>query len=285
MDYRTVYMSYHLKHLIEDLLEGLPDSGGLCILRSRGRIASGPAWRITRRLENFLLYVYLSGRGEFRCGETEVRLQGPSALLLAEGLSCTVASDPAQPLVFHPIHFRVTSREQRNEPSPARTQPWQILETAGSLNLIAHLETLAALRRGGRPAGQRAANAILHAILEQLAAPLQSPEGKKPPIEPGMLEVRAFMDRHPEQRLPLSELAGNAGMSRSGFCQRFKEMTGMSPGQYAIRQRCQYAAGLIREEGFRVAEAAAATGYADSFTFSKQFRAVMGYPPSAAGRS
>ncbi|MCC5844316.1 MAG: helix-turn-helix transcriptional regulator [Verrucomicrobia bacterium] len=277
-------MSNHPKFLIEDLLEGLPEAGGLCLHLYRGRLSPGPAWRITRTMETCILYIILGGRGQFRCGETELPIQAPSALLLARGLSYSLASDPSRPLVFHPIHFKVTSRENQEVPNSSRAQPWQILDTAGAPDLIGLLETLGTLWRSGRPAGQQAAAALLHALLEQLAAPLLRPKGNKPPPHPGILEVCAFIDRHPGHRLPLTELARKAGMSRSGFCQRFKEMTGLSPGQYAIRQRCHYAAGLIREEGFRVAEAAAATGYADSFTFSKQFRAVMGYPPSAAGR-
>ena len=273
-------MSYRPHTLLRSLLEGLPAKGWLQVCLYKGRLAPGRDWDLTRRLENHILYLFTGGRGRFRCGDADVDVRAPSALLLVKGATYTLCSHPRSPLVFYPVHFLRLRRNGKESPPPAKTPMWQILDTPRPSGLISTLENMRALWRSGGPTGREGTAAGLHALLAQLAAPLQAGKRSLSKEQLRIQQVCEFIDSHPEHRPPLSELARMAGMGRSSFSQHFKDMTGMSPLRYAIRQRCRHAAGLMRDEGFRVGEAAAATGYADAFSFSKQFRAVMGYPPS-----
>jgi len=266
--------------LIQALLEGLPAEGWLEIRLYRGRLAPGPNWRLTRRMKNHILYLIADGRGRFRCGDTELDVQAPSALLLAKGAAYTLGSDRRAPLIFYPVHFLRLRRGGKESPLPSGTPAWQVMDAALPPGLISALESMHTLWCSGAPTAREGAAAGLHSLLAQLAAPLHVAGPSLSRKQLRIQQVCAFIDRDPGRRLPLSELARMAGMSRSSFSQHFKELTGLSPLRYAIRQRCRHAVGLMRDEGFRVGEAAAATGYADAFSFSKQFRAVMGYPPS-----
>ncbi|OGV83669.1 MAG: hypothetical protein A3K19_25175 [Lentisphaerae bacterium RIFOXYB12_FULL_65_16] len=84
-----------------------------------------------------------------------------------------------------------------------------------------------------------------------------------------------------EERSVLPALAGSFGMSYERFRKVFRERVGVAPGAYRIRRRVERACQLLREEHLSVKEAAFALGYADIYSFSRQFRQVMGTPPGA----
>lgn len=77
----------------------------------------------------------------------------------------------------------------------------------------------------------------------------------------------------------IAELARHCAMSESSFAHRFKLATGMSPIEWFRRERLRLARQLLLA-GQSVKEAAAATGFADPFHFSRTFRNSEGLPPA-----
>ena len=86
----------------------------------------------------------------------------------------------------------------------------------------------------------------------------------------GMLEENWLM--------PLEKIAGRCGMKYNTFRKRFTETYGISPGQYRIRQRVEEGCRLLAD-GISVGKTAVLLGYADVYSFTHQFTAVMGMPP------
>jgi len=86
--------------------------------------------------------------------------------------------------------------------------------------------------------------------------------------------ARGRLDRHPS----LDELAAVAGMSRSQFSRRFKDLAGISPHQWVMGTRIQQAQRLL-SEGAMLAEVAHDTGFADQAHFSRCFRHATGLSP------
>lgn len=89
--------------------------------------------------------------------------------------------------------------------------------------------------------------------------------------------VRAHLGRP----LPVSELAGVAGMSRAHFSRVFAAATGLPPAEYVLRRRLEGAARLL-VQGTRlpVKEIAVLTGFADPNYFAKAFRRLYGISPT-----
>jgi AraC-like DNA-binding protein len=254
------------------MLSPLSVSGAHTIRLFRGCLSPGPNWQIQRTLENHLLYVFTGGRLHLECGDQHLRIQAPAALILKQGTPYLLTADPEAPPTFYPIHFHTAE--------PAEDTPhWLHIPSIPLREMLPTLETMLTLWRLDTPPSRGGAAAGLRMLLAQLVS---MPEGRPatPTPEQKIRQVCAQILRHPERRLSLADMAAMAGMSRSGFSDHFKQHTGLSPMRYAIRERCRYAAGLIRDEGFRVNEAAVATGYPDAFSFSKQFRQVMGTAPS-----
>lgn len=82
----------------------------------------------------------------------------------------------------------------------------------------------------------------------------------------------------PGRHWTLGMLAGEAGLSRSVFAQRFREKTGETPLGYLARWRMTVAAEALME-GATVAQAADIVGYRSETAFGTAFRRVTGLSP------
>ncbi|MGH8012649.1 MAG: AraC family transcriptional regulator [Candidatus Binataceae bacterium] len=82
-----------------------------------------------------------------------------------------------------------------------------------------------------------------------------------------------------EQPWTVGELASVAGMSRSAFALRFKEIVGETPLDYLTRWRVYRAAVLLREGDGKVTEIANAVGYDSDGSFNKTFKRIIGVTP------
>ena len=75
-------------------------------------------------------------------------------------------------------------------------------------------------------------------------------------------------------------MCSETGLSRSQLNRWFNTLTGMSPNRYVIHQRVGKAVQLIGLTDRSLEEIALMLGYRDVYFFSRQFKKVMGYPPS-----
>jgi AraC-like DNA-binding protein len=88
----------------------------------------------------------------------------------------------------------------------------------------------------------------------------------------------------PAHRWTLQTLAEQAGMSRSGFALKFKELVGETPMEYVTRWRMLLAGDRLAAAGDPVSVVARTLGYASESSFSTAFKRVMGHPPRQHGR-
>ncbi len=83
----------------------------------------------------------------------------------------------------------------------------------------------------------------------------------------------------------LCELAEIAGLSRSSFAERFKELVGESPMRYLFRWRMLAAREQLQEGSLSTAAVASRVGYSSEFAFAKAFKRFFGKGPGAMRRS
>lgn len=82
-----------------------------------------------------------------------------------------------------------------------------------------------------------------------------------------------------DKSLSIEELAGELGMSLSGFHAHFKAVTAMSPLQYQKHLRLQEARRLMVSESLDAAEAGFKVGYEDASHFNREYKRYFGEPP------
>ena len=93
------------------------------------------------------------------------------------------------------------------------------------------------------------------------------------------------MHKRIEHPWTVASLASEAGMSRSAFALRFKELMGESPLEYLTRWRMYRGSDLLRESDRKLADVAQAVGYDSDGAFHKAFKRVLGIAPGEYRRS
>lgn len=99
--------------------------------------------------------------------------------------------------------------------------------------------------------------------------------------EPYLSKVLILMHDKPDHSWTTHELAKEAGMSRSGFSQRFKETVGTPPLTYLTDYRLRLAASHLRLRQNNIGQISEMVGYASNSTFSQAFKRVYGMSPKA----
>ncbi|CAN5482888.1 AraC family transcriptional regulator [soil metagenome] len=89
------------------------------------------------------------------------------------------------------------------------------------------------------------------------------------------------LGRNLHEKLDIKTMAAGLDVSYERFRKIFRQRTGQSPGEYRIRRRIEQAQVMITQQRLSNKEIAYALGYADPFTFSKQFKQVVGVSPAA----
>jgi len=96
-------------------------------------------------------------------------------------------------------------------------------------------------------------------------------------VGPGMLRLHA----DPAYPWTVERLAGEVGLSRSAFAQRFTRLLGQPPMQYLARWRLRAAARELRSGKKPLAELAGKVGYESEAAFSRAFKREFGMPPAS----
>ena len=77
----------------------------------------------------------------------------------------------------------------------------------------------------------------------------------------------------------VESLAAAAGMSRSAFAARFKDLLGQTPLEYVTEWRMQKAMQLLQQRDRKLIDVARLVGYESDAAFSKAFKRVVGANP------
>jgi transcriptional regulator GlxA family with amidase domain len=89
----------------------------------------------------------------------------------------------------------------------------------------------------------------------------------------------ALMQGDPARAWTLEGLASEAGLSRTGLAERFREAMGETPLAHLRTLRLQAAMRLLGQTDQTLEQVAQAVGYQDAFSFSKAFKREVGLSP------
>lgn len=93
------------------------------------------------------------------------------------------------------------------------------------------------------------------------------------------------MHDDPARRWTLQSLAEHAGMSRTTFAVKFKEIVGQSPMDYLTHWRMRLAGDRLTNSNAPITVIAQSFGYESESAFSTAFKRVMGCPPRQYSRN
>jgi AraC family transcriptional regulator len=151
------------------------------------------------------------------------------------------------------------------------------------LEILAPLfaEAEAARDEDDRAAFEEIAYRLAGAVIGILAdAPKRAREPSARDIKRVTTIVRALAAR-PEETYTLTGLASRAAMSPYHFLRTFRQVVGLAPHQYLLRNRLHRAALRLKRSQDEISAIAFAAGFNDLSTFNRRFRRVMGVNPGA----
>jgi transcriptional regulator GlxA family with amidase domain len=98
-------------------------------------------------------------------------------------------------------------------------------------------------------------------------------------FDPRIGAALTAMHEKVESPWTVGTLAAAAGMSRSAFAVRFKELLGETPLEYLTNWRMYKATGLLQDDQRKLLEVAKSVGYDSDAAFSKTFKRIWGVAP------
>ncbi len=98
--------------------------------------------------------------------------------------------------------------------------------------------------------------------------------------DPHLARALTAFHRRPTDGWTVADMAREAGLSRTGFAERFTRRLGVTPMAYVTSWRMQIAREGLAARGLSVAEAAEISGYASESAFSRAFKKEIGLSPA-----
>ncbi|HTQ39319.1 MAG TPA: AraC family transcriptional regulator [Pirellulales bacterium] len=92
-------------------------------------------------------------------------------------------------------------------------------------------------------------------------------------------EIQKLIDRDFLKFKSVEQVAAYNQLSVTYICRLFKRFNYVTPYNYLLRRRMQFAAGLLSDPQFLIKQAARQLGFADQFQFSRAFKRCIGISP------
>ncbi|MBH0238946.1 AraC family transcriptional regulator [Methylobrevis albus] len=255
-------------------------------------------------------------------GECRLAVVGEAPVVLAAGDFVLLPATPAftmsslAPATPRPIDPRASDPEagaaaeevrhgRADGPADVRLRGGYFLFESPDAGLIVSLlpamihihgdDRLAALVRlfGDEAGGQRAGRELVltrlvEILLVEALRAAQGP-GAPPGLLRGLADARIAtalrrMHGDAERAWTVAALAGEAGLSRSAFFERFSRTVGLRPMEYLLAWRMALAKDLLRSRAHALDDVARRVGYGSASTFSTAFARHVGTPPGRFGR-
>lgn len=141
-----------------------------------------------------------------------------------------------------------------------------------------HFERLEDLVRHGERLPRSTLCSRLAVLLDDCFRDLIASSRRRQTHADTVAHAAEFLQQVEWDRRPLPELAAQLGVSYPTLRRAFSAIEGMSLVHYRLIARLQRAARLLLD-GASVEQAATATGYAEPFTFSQQFKKIYDIAP------
>ncbi len=234
----------------------------------------GPAVR-----EHYLVHYCLSGRGIYRAQGIKYEIGPGEGFLILPGELTSYQADAQEPWSLIWVGFtgsraadylqccglrkdRCTFQCPQSQQLEACVDAMLGFDTAGAGNELLLLGEL-------------------YVFLGWIAQSAQSSARRSRETAAEYVELAMeYIRSHFQEDLTVAKLARYEALNRSYLTTVFQNTINMSPQQYLMRFRMEWAAKMLCEDKLTVGEIARSCGYPDPLTFSKAFKRTLGVTPT-----
>lgn len=211
-----------------------------------------------------------------------VHLAEPTLILLPRPDNhLLIVEDPqGADVICGTVHFDAGMKNSISESLPD-TLMVGLAEIEG---MSAILDTMLAEARGERPGRQALLNrwcevVVIHLLRHCIEQQLASRGALAGLADKRIARALTAIHEQPANPWTLEDMANTAGMSRARFALRFRQITGMTAGDYLTNWRMMLAQKLLKA-GEPLDKVANAAGYANTSSFARVFSRSIGESPA-----
>ncbi len=155
------------------------------------------------------------------------------------------------------------------------------LDPRALATVISKIEALTDELANKSPGWRLASTSLFYDLLVFLCRKANIPTLEKPSPAAGLAKVLSILESQFEQNILLSDLTLASGLTERTLLRLFKGLTGVTPMQYLINLRLEYARRLLKETDFSVSRIALEAGFSEGNYFSRIFKAKYQMTPKA----
>jgi len=248
----------------------------------KARCEPGWSWAPSRPLADYDLWYAVSGQGEMDINGERYKIRKGCCFLIRPGDRVSAVQDPADRLSVIFIHFTLS---YSGEESLEDHLPPRLTVIEDPYPFERELEQLLSLHLGHTLWAEEEFQLLMRLLfLRLLRLQSETERGIRFPHRHRKMLRKAmdYMSERMGEPFDIHDLAAETGLAPRYLSSLFKRYTGLSLKEYRTRLRMERARTLLSETRLSVTEVAGAVGYAELYSFSRQFKLYYGIPPSEA---
>ena len=231
--------------------------------------------------DHHLLYLQ-GGEGVYDFGDHWEKLHKGKLIFVSKGCAHRVEHSREFPPQIIGLRFDVY-HNQTLQVCPFRAQPfylaWEGIDPLKSDMFFSEIHKAFHDQRE-KEIGETVAGVLTYKILADFAV-RQPTESIGQDLRAALERVGQEMDSDVANRISVSDFSNKLGITERYFRELFKRKYGVSPKEYQLSVRMNYAKTLLENTPRSMKEIAFHLGYSDAYAFSRQFKAFFGKAPSS----
>ncbi len=235
-------------------------------------------WKQGRTLDEFALLYITRGRGKFKSGEKETRIDSGTMFMLFPGVKHWYSPDDDSGwdeywVCFDGDYPRILVEKGFFSPSQA------VFPVGHNDTILQDYIDILELTERGTDVFQPKLGAIIIDILALLLEKSHDQEtasGRAQIVD----KAKFLFEEHLFRSIDMKDFAAGLAIEYATFRRIFKDHTGLSPYQYYLGLKIQKAKELLEEGVYSIKEIAYKLSFENQYYFSRIFKSKTGYSPT-----
>ncbi len=237
-----------------------------------------PNWAIEKErvINDLHLLFVIKGKGTYTLGSETIPMKKGQLFIVSNNFPHSAHSDPTDLIHMFSMRFGIYSTNQQ------RFIPNYFGKPFGSVIMLREPHVCHALLNSAYQhfleqgsTSSFAMDSLMRQVLLEICA-TSEPVDSSVHID---ALTRNMLQKH-GKNITITSMAKEMGLSTKQFTRLFHKHTHMTPHQYLIKTRINYAKYLLEETTMSIHDIALELDYADAFTFSRQFKKIVGASPT-----